>query len=297
MSAPTAFAFAGGGSHGAIEVGMLKALVARGVAADLLVGSSVGAVNAAYFAADPSAEGVRRLEEIWRGLRRADVFPLPAIRTLLGLVVGHGHLVDATALRRLLERHLPYRQIEEARVPCHVVAAHLFDGSPVVLSSGSVVEALLASAAIPGVFPAVRIRGQYLVDGSVASVTPISTAADLGARCVVALTTGFTCSATRPPRGATEAALHALNLLMARCVAADAARASLTTQLRVVPPLCPLETSAYDFTKTADLIDRAERSTLRWLDAGGLDADRVPAELHPHTHRSVGSPRVSRVRP
>jgi NTE family protein len=289
--ATTAFVFAGGGSLGAIEVGMLKALVARGVRADFVVGASVGAVNAAYFAGDPSAAGVARLERIWRGLHRADVFPLPTLRTLLGVVSGRGHLVDASALRGLLEEHLPYRRIEDGRLPCHILATDVLDGSPVAVSSGPVVEALLASAAIPGVFPPVRVGDRYLVDGSLASATPVSIAADLGAQRVVVLTTGFTCSASRPPQRATEAALHALNLLAARFLAAEATRVSARVAVAIVPPLCPLETSAYDFSRSGALIDRAEHVTLEWLDAGGLDAGTVPVSLRPHAHAADGSMR------
>src|SRR5512145_3336756 len=81
----TAFVFAGGGSFGAVQVGMLRALAAHGVAADMVVGSSVGAMNGAYFAGTPTAEGVARLEAIWRSLRRRDIFPVTP-RALFGLI-------------------------------------------------------------------------------------------------------------------------------------------------------------------------------------------------------------------
>ncbi len=283
----TAFVLAGGGSLGAIEVGMLKALVARGVRADLLVGASVGAVNAAYFAGDPTPAGVGHLERVWRGLRRADVFPLPTIRTVLGLAAGRGHLLDPSPLRRLLERHLPYGRLEEARVPCHVLAADVLDGSPVVVSDGPAVEALLASTAIPGVFPPVGIGARHLVDGSLASATPVSVAAEMGARRIVVLATGLSCAARRPPSRAAEAALHALHLLAVRFLAADVVRIGARATLAVVPPLCPLATSSYDFTAAAALIDRAERTTLDWLDAGGLEAGSIPPQLGPHAHRTA----------
>src|ERR1041384_387345 len=94
----TAFVFAGGGSFGAIQVGMLHALAAHGVAADMVFGSRLGAVNAAYYAGAPTIEGIRALETIWRGLHRRDVFPV-TWRTLLGFMRRRDFLVTSDALR------------------------------------------------------------------------------------------------------------------------------------------------------------------------------------------------------
>ena len=103
MSGRTAFVLAGGGSLGAVQVGMLKALVRNGVVPDLVVGASVGAINAAYFAAVPSAEGVARLERVWLGLKSADVFPLSPLNSLLAIFGKRDHLVSPAHLRALLE--------------------------------------------------------------------------------------------------------------------------------------------------------------------------------------------------
>ncbi len=131
----TAFVFAGGGSLGAVEVGMLQALVERGEHADVIVGASAGAINGAYFAADPCADAVGRLAGIWRGLKRSHVFPFD-VRSVLGLFRRRDYLVGAHGLRALLERHLPYRQLEEARVPMHVIATELVSGDEVVRRPG-----------------------------------------------------------------------------------------------------------------------------------------------------------------
>jgi NTE family protein len=120
----TAFVFAGGGSLGAIQAGMLRELTNAGVRTDLVVGSSVGAMNASYFAGDPTTAGVARLEEIWRGIRRHDVFPV-TLRSALGLLARPGHLIDPSGLKSLVERHLPYRKLEEAMLPVHVIATNL----------------------------------------------------------------------------------------------------------------------------------------------------------------------------
>jgi NTE family protein len=283
-SEKTAFVFAGGGSLGAVEVGMLKALVAAGVEADFAVGSSVGAINAAYFAADPSAAGVERLEGIWRALRRNDVFPITPFRSIFGLLTLVDHIIDPLPLRRLLERRLPMTRLEEAAIPCTVVATDVLSGMEIHFASGPAVEALLASTALPAVFPPVRIGERFLVDGGIANNTPISTAAELHAKRVIVLPTGFSCSLDAPPRGALAMALHALNLLIARQLVTDTERLGRKARLVVVPPLCPLGVTPIDFSRSAELIDRAEKETRRWLKGGGLEREGTPGELMAHVH-------------
>jgi NTE family protein len=283
----TAFVFAGGGSLGAVEVGMLKALVERGVQPDLVVGASVGAINAAYYAGSPDAAGVERLAAIWRRLRRADVFPMSTVQGVLGFLRGRASLADPSPLRALIARELPYERLEDARLPCSVVASDVLDGSEVVLSSGPAADALLASAAIPGVFPPVELDGRHLIDGGIASNTPLSTAIELGAKRVIVLPTGYACALTKPPAGALAVALHALTLLIARQLVVDVLRLRERAELLVVPPLCPITSSPYDFSATRRLIERAEASTRTWLAAGGLQRPELPRELAPHEHELI----------
>ena len=117
----TAFVFAGGGSLGAVQVGMLRELMRHGLRADFVVGSSVGALNAAYFASAPNAAGVDKLGRIWCGLRRHDVFPV-TLRSLLRFAGGEGHLIDPSNLRLLIKRHIPFLNLEDASIPVHVIA-------------------------------------------------------------------------------------------------------------------------------------------------------------------------------
>jgi NTE family protein len=287
MSAPaprTAFVLAGGGSLGAVEVGMLEALVEAGVRADLVVGASAGALNGAFFAGRPDASGVRALREIWLGLRGRDVFPFSPLGSLLGVLALRDHIIDPTPLRRLLEKHLRIRAIEDAVIPLHVVATDVLTGSQIVLSHGPIVPAVLASAAIPGVFPPVRIAGEYLFDGGIASNTPISAALELGAERVIVLPTGFSCEMKRPPPSALAMALHGVNLIIARQLVVDIERFTDRTQIRVIPPLCPLATQPFDFSDASKLIERAAANTRDWLHGGGLEQAGVPHELPPHAH-------------
>jgi NTE family protein len=262
---------------------MLRALVAHGLAPDLVIGSSVGAINGAYFAGAPDANGVAQLAAIWGGLRRGTVFPL-AWRGLLGLPGHRGFAVNPAGLRRLLEQCLPYARFERASMPLYVVATDLLHGGTVCLSSGSVVDAVLASCAIPAVFPPVRIGEQYLIDGAIASNTPVSVAIEFGATRVIVLPTGFACALEAPPRSTIASALHAITLLIAHQWVMELERYREQAEIITVPPLCPLATSPYDFSHAGELIERAAEQTARWLARDGLVRPRVPPALRAHSH-------------
>ena len=282
----TAFIFAGGGSFGAIQVGMLHALASHGVVADMVFGSSVGAVNGAYYAGAPTLDGIRALETIWRGLRRQDVFPV-TWRTLFGFIRRRDFLVTSEGLRRLVETHLPYRNLEEAKIPIHVVATDILSGETVILSKGPAADAILASAAIPAAFAPVPFEQLFLADGAITSNTPVKAAARLGARRLIVLPTGDACALQSPPVGAMANAMHALTLLIARQLINELEGLDhREIEYFVLPPLCPLKGSPYDFSQTDELIARAIESTSAWLAEGGLDRPNVHAQLglHKHSH-------------
>ena len=141
--AKTAFVFAGGGSFGAIQVGMMHSLTAHGISADMVVGSSVGALNGAYYAGDPTLKGVLQLETIWRGLQRRDVFPV-TWRTLLGFLWRRDFLIAHDGIEKLIDDHLPYRRLQDAQLPVHIVTTDIISGDSVVLSEGSAAQAIIA---------------------------------------------------------------------------------------------------------------------------------------------------------
>lgn len=279
----TAFVFAGGGSLGAVQVGMLHALMERGVRADFVVGSSVGAINGAYFAGDPTIGGVRHLEKLWLGLRRSDIFPMN-LRTAASFLWRRDFLVSSAGLRRLIETHLPYRLLEDAAIPVHVVATNLLSGDAVILSRGLASDAIIASSAIPAAFPPVSIEGRYLVDGAITSNTPVKVAVSLGARRLIVLPTGFACALQDPPHGAVANALHALTLLIARQLVFELEQLDSAIDFAIVPTLCPLIGSAYDFSRSAELIAVAAQSTLQWIAGGGLNRREIPGGLRAHDH-------------
>jgi NTE family protein len=279
----TAFVFAGGGSFGAIQVGMLQSLAAHGIAADLVVGSSVGALNGAFYAGDPTVKGVARLSDIWRGLKRQDVFPLTT-RSLLTFLWRRDFLIPHDGIRKLIEDHIPFRRLEQAPLPVHIVTTDIISGDSVVLSEGSTSDAIVASTAIPGAFSPVHYRDYYLADGAISSNTPVRVAVAKGARRLIVLPTGHACANDAPPVGAVANALHALTLLIARQLVIELENLGPEIEYYVIPPLCPLVGSPYDFSRTADHIDRAVLSTDAWLAQNGLTKREIPHELRPHDH-------------
>jgi NTE family protein len=282
-SGPTAFVFAGGGSLGAVQVGMMQSLAKHGIHADMVVGSSVGALNGAYYAGDPSLKGVMRLAGVWRGLTRRDVFPIN-LQTLFDFLWRRDFHIPHDGIRKLIDDHLPYRNLEDAKLPVHIVATDIITGDSVVLSEGSAAEAIVASTAIPGAFTPIRYKNLYLADGAISSNTPVRIAVKKGARRLIILPTGHACATDAPPVGAVANALHALTLLIARQLVSELENLDPSIHYFVVPPLCPLVGSPYDFTQTAEHIERAVKSTDEWLSKGGLEESTIPGELRPHSH-------------
>ena len=284
--AGTAFVLAGGGSFGAVQVGMMQSLAKHGVVADMVIGSSVGALNGAYYAGDPTLKGILHLAKIWRDLRRDDVFPV-TWRTLVGFIWRRDFLVSHDGIRKLIDDHLPYRNLQDAKLPVHIVTTDILSGDSVVLSEGSAAEAIVASTAIPGAFSPIHYKNLYLADGAISSNTPVKIAVKKGATRLIILPTGHACANRAPPVGAVANALHALTLLIARQLVSDLESLGPAIEYHVIPPLCPLVGSPYDFSRTVDHIERAVESTDAWLAQNGLSAatqSTIPGELRPHGH-------------
>jgi NTE family protein len=243
-----------------------------------------------YYAGDPTVEGIARLETIWRGLRRTDVFPLALLSGFMKLFSRNGHVMDSAGLGRLMARYVAHEPLEAKKLPCVVVTTDLLEGIEVRISSGPAVPALLASAAIPGIFPSVEIGGRHLIDGAVANHTPLAAAIAAGAKRVIVLPTGYSCAREAPPRRAVDRALHALNVLVAGKLVNAIYRYSRDAEILVVPPLCPLDVSPFDFSRTGDLIEKAAQQTQEWIASGVELVDGVPHQLIPHTHRDQDNP-------
>ena len=219
---------------------------------------------------------------MWRGLGRGQIFPLNPLSGFMGFFGARDHLVSDRGLRRLLQRHLEFGRLERAPVPLHVIATEVLRGRELRLSRGDAVEAVMASAAIPGVFPAVCWKGRELIDGGVSNNTPIAHAVELGAETVYVLPTGSACDLPEPPRGAVAMLLHAMNLLVTRCLLVEIELLRDKARLIVLPPPCPLRVRPVDFGHADELIHRGLEDGREHLDAVETGEDLVPLSVTTH---------------
>jgi NTE family protein len=252
----TAFVLSGGASLGALQAGMLRALYELDVIPDLLVATSAGAINASFVASRPQTVATARaLARVWRGLQRDDIFPVRPWVLAGGLLGKRDHMISSDALRRLVAPYLEFEDLAHAPIPLHVVAFDLETGSEVLLSDGPALDAVAASAAVPGVFPPVRIGDWRLVDGGVVNNTPISHAIALGAERIYVLPTADT--AFMPgakARGAFGAAIGGLGVLLRSRFESDIARFSDEAELIVLPAPNPLDVMPTDFGQADRLL-------------------------------------------
>lgn len=205
----TAFVFSGGGARGALHVGALRALLQAGIHPDMVVGTSIGAWNAAWLARMPTLDGVEALADVWYGLQPQQVLlgrkrpigsRLARIRALHALLMltalrriagGSSSLYSDAGLRQILTQHLADTTFDELALPCSVIATDLSHGGRAVFRRGPVVDALLASSAIPGIFPPVRINGSMYADGGMVDGCSVETAVEMGARRIFVLAIGY----------------------------------------------------------------------------------------------------------
>ena len=260
----TAWVLRGGASFAASQVGMARALLEAGHYPDLLYGTSAGALNAAWLAADPTLPGVSRLAELWAAIRKRNVFPFRPWVALAGITGFSDHTVSPTPLARWLRAVCVLRQLDDGVLPLTVVTTDIENGEEVLLGTGPAVPALLASSAIPGIFPPVRIGDRWLMDGSIASDTPIGPAVEAGATRVWVLPSVPTGRAARP-RSAMDALLGSSSILLSRQHANVVGTWASRCQLYVLPAVHLAGTSAFNFSRSNELIAAAYKRTTDWL--------------------------------
>jgi NTE family protein len=255
----TAFVLSGGASLAALHVGMLQALYERGIVPDLLVATSVGALNAAFIASRPQTVATaRELRRVWRSLQREDIFPVSMSALIGGFCGRRNHLVPDRGLRQLVRRHVEFQELADAVIPVHLVAFDLIEEREVLLSNGPAADAIMAAAAIPGVFPPVEIADRWLVDGSAVNNTPISHALELGADRIYVLPTRHPGSLSRrPPRSALDTAMYGLGWLIDARLQSDIARCSAEVEMIVLPAANSSDVQPTSFEHSDRLIDEA----------------------------------------
>ena len=282
----TAFVLSGGASLGAIQVGMIRALYERAVTPDLIVATSVGALNGAFIASRPPIPGTaEELAEVWRGLGRGQVFPLNPLTGFLGFFGARDHLISDQGLRGLVEDSIQFRQLEAAPIPFHVIATDLLSGRELRLSRGDAQGALLASAAIPGVFAPVEWEGRKLIDGGVSNNAPIADAIELGAERIYVLPTASACDLPDPPRGAVAMLLHAMSLLVMRRLLVEVEALRDRAELIVLPPPCPQPITPIDFSHADELIRRGYEGSRDHLAALATGLAQMPPSMVTHDNR------------
>ena len=186
----TAFVLGGGGVLGACEVGMLRALLEAGVVPDLVLGTSVGAINGAVFAAEPNLDGVARLEKVWTELDARGLFEGSVFARLGTAVRTRTHLHPNEPLRLMLAQALGTLRIEELPLRFACVAACIERAAETWFAAGPAVEAVLASCAVPGILPPVRLGDEHYLDGGLVDSVPLGRAVELGATRVFVLHVG-----------------------------------------------------------------------------------------------------------
>ncbi|MEX2239494.1 MAG: patatin-like phospholipase family protein [Burkholderiales bacterium] len=281
----TALVLCGGGSRGALEVGFYRAVCELGLPVDLVVGSSIGALNGAFIAAGtPPGE----LARLWLQVRRRDVMHW----NWKGLVLPRRDpgLYTLDPLREFLRRTLPATRFEDLSLPLTITTVDLQLGKAVYWSGrGDLVEPLIASLSLPGFFPPVRIGDHQFVDGGVANNVPLDQAAALGVRHALMIECVCCQSIPAPFAGVLGVLARSLSIAFDSKYSTDREHVGKSMQLHVVRPQLQLDVGLLDFRRTAHLIDAGYRQTLDYFRA--LSAPEIslllPRQLRYQAGRST----------
>jgi NTE family protein len=270
-----AFVLGGGGVLGANEVGMLRALLEEGIVPDMILGTSIGAVNGAVLASDPSAASVERLTELWTSADEAGIFSGGMLSRISTLARTRTHAHPNEPLRAMLERALPVRTIEELPVPFQCVASSIERAAEHWFTEGSIVDAVLASSAVPGLLPPVELRGENFFDGGLVNSIPVDRAVALGAATIFVLQVGRIEQPLTKPTKPWEVALVAFEIARRHRFASQMSDLPATVEVHVLPT--GEEVRYNDLThlryrsmsKTIERIERAHRASARYLEGIG----------------------------
>ena len=277
MSAANRIAFVlggGGGPFGAHEVGMLRALIERGIVPDLVLGTSIGAINGVAVAADPSPAGIERLTEAWSDIERSRVFDSSVVRQLARLARTRTHLHSNASLCAMLDALLPVQRIEDLAVPFQCVAASIERACEHWFADGPIVPAVVASASVPGLLAPIEIGGEHYVDGGVVNSIPLSRAIALGATQVYVLHVGRLDRPLEAPRSPWEVALVAFEIARRHRFVGDLAAIPSGVEVHVLatgqadpPRFTDRSQFRYrDTTHVRERISRAHEASARYLD-------------------------------
>ena len=208
----TAYVLGGGGVLGSSEVGMVRALAEHGIRPDLVLGTSIGALNGAFIAADPGPEGAERLAAVWEAVVSEGVFLDNPMRQAARVAKYRTHLLSNAPLRHVVARYLPVDRFEDLAVPFQCVAACIEDASGRWFSEGELTDPVVASCSVPGLFPPVRIGERHYLDGGLVHSIPVGRALALGATRIFVLQVGRVEQELKPPTRPWEVATVAFEI-------------------------------------------------------------------------------------
>ena len=264
----------GGGSLGASQVGMLQALAEHRIEPDLIIGTSAGALNGAFLAADPVSAS-NRLSHIWPGIEKEQVFPGSAWTSIRTLRSSGTHIYPNTALAEFIEEHLPTANIEDLEVPFVAMATDIDTGGPVAIDSGPLASALLASTAIPGVFPAVERDGRLLYDGGLVANLAMRQAVRCGAASLVLLDCAFPGQVIPRPDSLFTVLDWSISLMLRRQVDVDLPDIGEELPVLYLPGGERQALSPLEFDHSVELISGAYEASRRFLDDVHVDGPGV----------------------
>jgi NTE family protein len=230
-----AFVLGGGGVLGAHEVGMLHALAERSIKPDIVLGTSIGAINGAMFAADPSVEGVERLGRLWEDSNLAGVSAGALLRRVTTLARTGTHLQSLEEVRRRLADAFPVERVEELELPFQCVAASIERAAEHWFADGVLTDVVLASCAVPGILPPVKIGDEHFIDGGIVNSIPVARAVALGAKTIYVLQVGRLETPLQPPRWPWEVGLVAFEVARRHRFASDLASLPDGVRLHILP--------------------------------------------------------------
>jgi NTE family protein len=269
---------------------MLQALIERDIKPDIVVGTSIGAVNAAALAADPSLENVERLREMWCGAKAREIFPFNPLANARALF-REGGLFSNHRWRQFIDSRKRYEMIEEAAVPLRITATDYDEGRSVVFDSGPVTEAILASTALPGIFPPYEIGGRYYIDGSISEQLPLKVALEAGAHTIYVMAV----SVPSPPqdrRSPLTILRHSLTILLFPRIRLDALDLPGDhDKVRIIQvPSVSTQVSLWDMSRHDQLISAGYETTAAFLDSDHADDERIDVATVPEMEVETQTP-------
>lgn len=273
---PVAFVLSGGGNLGALQIGMMRALAERDIRPDVVVGCSVGAINGAALAQDPSLVGIGRIERLWRELDGKDLMPSGFLPRAVSLARKGEAIHENQGLRRLLEEQLDARTFEELEIPFQCVATDVIGVREMWFRTGPLIEPILASAALPAVYPAVEIDGVRYLDGGIVDDIPVGRAVALGARTVYVLQVGAVSRPRPEPRRPLDVAVQSYWIARHHRFKTDLAAVPPDVVLHLMPTGQTPTMRYNDFTRSAELISLAYAASSDYL-AGRPSRPEMPA--------------------